>query len=138
MAIQVVPAVLAFLQGKFVKVLLVIGLFTVLTVSATYTLKWFNNKLIEAKQAGIDSVVIEQNEDIIRNYEQQLEQEQLEKADLQQELANSNVRMEKLRKQLLIEHDLDRLLQSKPDMITNRVNKGTEEVFRELEGVIYE
>lgn len=38
-----------------------------------------------------------------------------------------------LRRQLLIDHDLDRLLQRKPGLILNIVNKGTEEVLLELE-----
>jgi hypothetical protein len=40
-----------------------------------------------------------------------------------------------LQRMLLIDHDLDRLLQSKPGLILIRVNKGTEQYFKTLEEV---
>ena len=40
-----------------------------------------------------------------------------------------------LQRQLLIDHDLDRLLQRKPGLILPRVNRGTEEVLKELEEI---
>jgi len=56
-----------------------------------------------------------------------------EKAQLRRELSNSRKKLNDLRRMLLIEHDLDRLLQEKPDLIIPKVNKGTEEVLQELE-----
>ena len=133
-----IPLIAAFLKGKFFKIIIVIALFAAIAAGMTYMAKWHNDKLKEATQAGIDSVVIEQNEEIIRSFEQQLEQQIMEKAELNARLKQSWNRIGELEKQLLIEHDLDRLLQAKPGLILDRVNKGTGAVFDEVEGVVNE
>jgi hypothetical protein len=61
-----------------------------------------------------------------------------EEAKKDRELIESELKVERakvsdLQRQLLIDHDLDRLLQRKPGLILTRVNKGTEEVLKELE-----
>jgi hypothetical protein len=52
---------------------------------------------------------------------------------IEQELKVERAKVTDLRRMLLIDHDLDRLLQRKPGLILPRVNKGTEEVLLELE-----
>ena len=49
------------------------------------------------------------------------------------ELEKERAQVSDLRRMLLIDHDLDRLLQRKPGLIIPRVNKGTENVLMELE-----
>lgn len=49
------------------------------------------------------------------------------------ELQVERARVSDLQKQLLIDHDLDRLLQIKPGLILTIANEGTEKVLLELE-----
>jgi hypothetical protein len=58
-----------------------------------------------------------------------------EKAIIEERLDLERGKVQDLRKMLLIEHDLDRLLQEKPGLILPRVNRGTEEVLKELEEI---
>lgn len=62
-----------------------------------------------------------------------LEKANQEKELIETELAKERKRVSDLQRMLLIDHDLDRLLQRKPGLILPRVNKGTEEYFKELE-----
>jgi hypothetical protein len=48
-------------------------------------------------------------------------------------LVAERAKVNDLRRMLLIDHDLDRLLQRKPGLILPRVNKGTEIILLELE-----
>lgn len=54
---------------------------------------------------------------------------------IEKELIIERAKVTDLRRMLLIDHDLDRLLQRKPGLILTRVNKGTEEVLKELEEI---
>jgi hypothetical protein len=63
------------------------------------------------------------------------EQAQADKEVLELELEKERQSVRKLRKMLLIDHDLDRLLQRKPGLVLPRVNKGTEEVLKELQEI---
>lgn len=56
-----------------------------------------------------------------------------DREEIEAVLAVERNRVVDLRRQLLIDHDLDRLLQRKPGLILNIVNEGTEEVLLELE-----
>jgi Skp family chaperone for outer membrane proteins len=58
-----------------------------------------------------------------------------EKEKLKKELKVSNNKVRDLERMLQIEHDLDRLLQRKPGLVLPRVNKGTEDVLKELEEI---
>lgn len=61
---------------------------------------------------------------------------EISKADkdaIEIELIKERAQVSDLRRMLLIDHDLDRLLQRKPGLIIPRVNKGTENVLMELE-----
>jgi hypothetical protein len=61
---------------------------------------------------------------------------ELAKADrdaIEIELNKERAKVDGLRRMLLIDHDLDRLLQRKPGLILPRVNKGTEDILLELE-----
>lgn len=52
---------------------------------------------------------------------------------IEEELDRERAKTDNLRRMLLIDHDLDRLLQRKPGLILPRVNNGTEAVLQELE-----
>ena len=52
---------------------------------------------------------------------------------IERKLIAERARVSDLRRMLLIDHDLDRLLQQKPGLILPRVNEGTEAVLKELE-----
>ena len=80
-------------------------------------LKWANEE-----QADIDKAIKDLKE-----------QSAAERNKLQSELDTERSKVIKLQKELLIEHDLDRLLQAKPNLILTRVNDGTEKVLSELE-----
>ena len=59
-------------------------------------------------------------------------------AKVEKEIVDGQLRYERskvanLRKMLLIDHDLDQLLQKKPELILIRVNAATAEYFKELE-----
>jgi hypothetical protein len=56
-----------------------------------------------------------------------------ERAIIEEQLDLERNKVKDLRQKLLIEHNLDRLLQEKPGLILPRVNRGTEEVLKELE-----
>jgi hypothetical protein len=71
--------------------------------------------------------MVRQREDTLRE-EARIAREVIE-VDLQRERDKTNA----LRRQLLIDHDLDRLLQRKPDSILRIVNSGTENVLKELQ-----
>jgi hypothetical protein len=104
-----------------------------ISASGVFVLKWYNNKLTVAYNLGQDEVINTQNTEILLDYEIQIEDHIQEKAALQTKLNTTYIELDKLKKQLLIEHDLDRLLQRKPVLILNRVNAGTVGVYTELE-----
>lgn len=56
-----------------------------------------------------------------------------DKAIIEKELVVERAKVTDLQRMLLVEHDLDRLLQRKPDSIVRLVNKGTEDYFKKLE-----
>lgn len=70
---------------------------------------------------------ISHREDVLR------EEARVNREIIETELEVERTRVIDLRRQLLIEHDLDRLLQRKPDSIVRIVNAGTEKVLKELE-----
>lgn len=64
-----------------------------------------------------------------------LAQAKADREILEKEVQAEKSKVSDLRRMLLIEHDLDRLLQSKPGLILNIVNEGTEEYYQELEDI---
>ena len=116
-----------------------IKLITILAIlsSIGYGVKWTYNKYLDAidnavNQAKLEAAVAEQA--AVRKVTDQLRIEQeAERLAMQAELDAARANADNLRRMLLIDHDLDRLLQRKPGLILPRVNKGTEEVLKELE-----
>ena len=56
-----------------------------------------------------------------------------DRARIEAEVAVERNKADKLERMLLIDHDLDRLLQGKPETILRLANKGTVDYFKELE-----
>lgn len=91
----------------------------------------------------IDEAVISSKRDMaiasatrLRDREEELRSVSREdKLLIEMDLAQERAKVTDLRRMLLVEHDLDRLLQSKPDMVLKIVNTGTVEYFQELEEV---
>ena len=105
--------------------------------SLGYGVKWTYDKHLEAidnaiNQVRLETAIQEQRlvEEITRELELQIEAERLL---MQAELSKTRATSDNLRRMLSIDHDLDRLLQRKPGLVLPRVNKGTEEVLRDLE-----
>jgi hypothetical protein len=105
--------------------------------SLGYGVKWTYDKHLEAidnaiNQVRLETAIQEQRlvEEITHELELQIESERLL---MQAELSKTRATSDNLRRMLSIDHDLDRLLQRKPGLVLPRVNKGTEEVLRDLE-----
>ena len=110
-------------------------LFIILAIG--YGVKWTYDKHLEAIDAAVNQARIEtalQEQVVARRATEKLKAEQeAERLAMQAELDQARANADNLRRMLLIDHDLDRLLQRKPGLILPRVNKGTEEVLKELE-----
>ena len=63
------------------------------------------------------------------------ESARVDKERIEAELVIERRKVNNLQRMLLVDHDLDKLLQSKPGLILPRVNKGTEDYFAELEKI---
>jgi len=84
-----------------------------------------NEKTLEIAIASAESRKI--REDELR------EESARNKKKLQAEVRVEKAKVDNLERMLLIDHDLDRLLQQKPGLILNIVNKGTAKYFKDLE-----
>ena len=127
--------ILRFLKGPWTKVFVTAGIAVALWYVANYTLTWYDNQLKNAFKQGQSEIIYDQNEETIQDYELQLDIQEMEKAELQERLVDSYKEVEVLKKQLLVDHDLDKLLQAKPGLTLKSVNEGTNEVFAELEAI---
>lgn len=115
------------------------GAVTVLILGIGYGINWAWNYHLDQIDLAVRQAKLELAAEITRRVNER-ERELLEDAEeqrqsLEQQLIKERLRVRDLRRKLLIEHDLDRLLQSKPEMILERVNEGTREYFKELEDV---
>jgi hypothetical protein len=110
----------------------------VLTILAAGVKKGYEYHLDQIDQAVIaaelKSAIAEQR--AVREREEFLKEEsRKEKEIIEAQLRVERSKVTDLQRQLLIDHDLDRLLQRKPGLILNIANKGTEEVLKELEEI---
>lgn len=78
-------------------------------------------------------LAVEAQQAVEKREKELTEKARQERELIETELAKERRKVSDLQRMLLIEHDLDRLLQRKPGLILPRVNKGTEEYFKELE-----
>jgi hypothetical protein len=131
-------AVLSFLSSAWTKGIAATLIVAAIATSAAYIVNWYDNQLTSAYNDGQSDVIAEQNEIAIESYETQIKEEQVENKELQVKLNSSQQEIDKLKKQLLIDHDLNRLLQAKPGLIITRVNKGTAQVYQEMQNLTNE
>lgn len=114
-------------------------IFAVLAIisSIGYGVKWTYARHLEAIDNAVAKVQLEAavaEQAAVREVTAKLKAEQeAERLAMQAELDRARANADNLRRMLTIDHDLDRLLQRKPGLILPRVNKGTEEVLKELE-----
>jgi len=86
---------------------------------------YYEEQLALAESRGRDAVIIMQQE-AIRQREEELEIiNKAERKKLEIKIQIEKKKVDKLEKMLLVDHDLERLLQAKPNLILTRVNKGT-------------
>jgi hypothetical protein len=119
--------------GSMVKwgaiVVIVAAISTGIKKGYEYHLDQIDAAVITAKleSAIKEQEAVKEREAILR------EKSKKDREAIETELEVERAKVIDLRRQLLIDHDLDRLLQRKPGLILNIVNKGTEEVLLELE-----
>jgi 5-bromo-4-chloroindolyl phosphate hydrolysis protein len=123
---------MSFLTSKTLIAVLISAGLTILGITA---FNWHTRILNDAVTAATNVIALEQQ---IKSDEREKELLEIAKEDL--EVVERQLRVEKqkvvkLEKQLLIEHDLDKLLQQKPGLILSRVNEGTAKYFQELEEI---
>lgn len=94
-----------------------------------------NTALDHAEERGRQEILAVYREEVDRQIERRTRENREEIRDLQQKLQDERIATAELERKLLIEHDLHRLLQARPQMILDRVNRGTAEVFQELEEI---
>lgn len=120
---------------------LTIGMAVILLTLAG-TFYWYYNssqsriEILQANQARLELSVQMQRQTIDRQREF-LEFQQEYSRQLQQGLAEAESSRGKL-EEIFRSHDLDALSRARPGLIENRINRGTERVFRELESMTEE
>ena len=115
---------------KWVAILAIISMVTIgIKKGYEYHLDQIDTAVNTAKLefAVTSQEAISHREDVLR------EEARINREIIETELQIERTRVSDLRRQLLIEHDLDRLLQRKPDSIVRIVNTGTKHVLKELE-----
>ena len=120
------------LSNKYFYYLLV---FLVIVFVFYSTNKWFKDSINTAYNDGKEFIVNIQKDYEKDNYISQIQENNRDINELRYKLKQEENKNNKLERMLLIDHDLDRLLQAKPNLIINRVNKGTDEVFSKLEDI---
>ena len=112
------------------------AILTIVGICATGVKKGYDYHLNQINEA-VNTAKLEfavESQELVAHREEILREEarvarEIIEIDLQKERDKTN----DLRRQLLIDHDLDRLLQRKPDSILRIVNSGTDKVLKELE-----
>jgi hypothetical protein len=93
---------------------------------------WHTDKLEEAIRTTQNEIVLEQTLYRVDREKKLKIQSQQDLKVVEKSLKEERLKVTKLEQQLLIDHDLDRLLQRKPGLILIRVNKGTDKYFKDL------
>lgn len=123
-----IPNILAYLKIGGV-VLALSGI-----IFAGYKVREYHlNAIDEAVNTAKLELAVETQKAVDKRERELNEKARLEREAMEAELAKEKRRVSDLQRMLLIEHDLDRLLQRKPGLILPRVNKGTEQYFKDLE-----
>ena len=122
-----------FQIGSAVKWIVIAGILS----SILYGLNWVYDYHLDAIQTAINDTKLEfanqQKEVKEVVVEKLIDLSEEERSKLEAEAEAGREEVEKLRRMLKEEHNLRKLLQSKPDLIISRINDGTAKYYAELE-----
>ena len=108
------------------------GLALVLLYGAYQLFQYHKDTIDAAVVAAQNTLILEQEQAINKREEELLAVAKADLQDVEVRLDVSRKKVSDLERQLLIEHDLDRLLQRKPKAVLRIMNNGTKEYLREL------
>lgn len=121
--------------GSIVKWAAIAGIVTSIGFGLRFAYNYHQDEIVEAVNQAKLEFAIERREAVDRREMEITAELEIEKEIIEVQLKVERERVTDLQRLLLIDHDLDRLLQKKPGLILTRVNKGTEEVLKELEAI---
>lgn len=115
-----------------------VGIISVIFISLfsfiSYKLYTYHTEAIEVAVSNNTNELLLEQERLINEREAELlELSEIDKEQLENRIQTQSKQLRELEKQLLIDHDLDRLLQAKPGMILKIVNDGTKQFYKEVE-----
>ena len=119
--------------GSIAKWLAILAIVGIVATGIKKGYDYHINEIQEAVNTAKLEFAVTRQEAVNRAQDIMKEQSALEKERIDAVLKIERNKVKDLERQLLIDHDLDRLLQRKPVLVLNIVNKGTEEVLKELE-----
>lgn len=102
-------------------------------VAVIFVLNWHDNQVDEAYKRGRQEVINVAKDEAVRSYAEQFEENKNEQVALDEKVRIQQRKVRDLEKRLLIDHDISKLLQAKPQLILNVINRGTEEALILLE-----
>ena len=111
------------------------GLALVLVYGAWQLFQYHKDTVAAAVVAAENTMILKQEQAINIREEELLAVAKVDLQEVEVRLEVSRKKVSDLEQQLLIEHDLDRLLQRKPKAVLRIVNNGTEEYLKELEEI---
>lgn len=127
--------VLPLMWKKWLKIGTAAVIVAGLVYAGIYVRGMYKDALANAEEKGRQEVIIEQTFLRDRMLAEQNYLDKEAKEELQKIIIQKNREVRDLQRKLQIEHDLDRLLQAKPEWILKLVQKGTNEKLTELEEI---
>ena len=127
--------VLPFAVKRWLKIGALVAVGAGLIYAGIYVRGLYKEAISTAKEQGRQEIILEQT--FLRD-QMLAEQETLDKEardNLQKVIVQKNRELRDLERKLQIEHNLDRLLQAKPEWILKLVQNGTNEKLTELEEI---
>lgn len=122
--------ILNSIQAKIIAIVASAGL---VGGGVIFAKNWWDSQIESAKESGRQEIYSQTQKFAQEKIDDALRKNNIRIEELQTERQVLRGQVQDLQKMLLVDHDLDKLLQSKPDMILKRVNEGTDEVLKELE-----
>ena len=119
--------------GNVVKWVAIAGIIAAIGAGLNWTYEYHLDQIDNAVNTAKVEQALALNE-LTREREKELRKiAAQDRARIEVELEIERNKADNLERMLLIDHDLDRLLQRKPETILRLVNKGTKDYFKELE-----
>ena len=125
----------AFSFKNFAKLGLVLLLVLGSIYGYVYVRGLYETAIKNAQELGRQEII--RNQEMLKSdiLKEQEEINRVAKEELKTVIIEQNKEIKDLERKLQIEHDLDRLLQAKPGLILNIVQKGTNEKLQDLEEI---